>query len=120
MTPSEPAGGSAPRPGTRRQTPDPSADSRQLWAAADSGWVMMVELLTAVFTWGGIGWLFDRWLGTAPWLMVTGFVVGWGAGIYLVWVRSNRAEQARTAAASERDVAADERPTTEGTPGAHG
>ncbi|MDT4969567.1 MAG: putative F0F1-ATPase subunit Ca2+/Mg2+ transporter [Acidobacteriota bacterium] len=30
----------------------------------------------------GLGWLLDRWLGTAPWLVVTGIVVGAGVGFY--------------------------------------
>ena len=30
----------------------------------------------------GLGWLLDRWLGTAPWLVVTGIVVGSGVGFY--------------------------------------
>ena len=30
----------------------------------------------------GIGWLLDRWFGTAPWLMVAGVVVGAIAGFY--------------------------------------
>ena len=29
-----------------------------------------------------IGWLLDRWLGTSPWLVVTGIVVGAGVGFY--------------------------------------
>jgi ATP synthase protein I len=28
------------------------------------------------------GWLLDRWLGTAPWLLVTGIVLGAAAGFY--------------------------------------
>ena len=28
------------------------------------------------------GWLLDRWLGTAPWLVVTGIVIGAGVGFY--------------------------------------
>jgi F0F1-type ATP synthase assembly protein I len=79
------------RPGS---APDAHADSRQLWAAADSGWVLMVELITATFTWGGIGWLLDRWLGTAPWFLITGFAIGWGTGIYLAWHRFGREDQA--------------------------
>jgi len=33
---------------------------------------------------GGLigGWLLDRWLGTAPWLLVTGIVLGSAAGLY--------------------------------------
>ena len=30
----------------------------------------------------GIGWLLDRWLGSAPWLLVTGLVLGAAAGFY--------------------------------------
>ena len=70
----------------------------------DDAWTLMVELVTATLVWGGIGWLLDRWLGTGPWLMCTGFVVGNGAGIYLIWLRTN--EPAPTQA--------NDRTTTEG------
>ena len=29
-----------------------------------------------------VGWLLDRWLGTNPWLLVTGIVLGAVAGFY--------------------------------------
>jgi ATP synthase protein I len=29
-----------------------------------------------------LGWLLDRWLGTRPWLLVTGIVLGSAAGFY--------------------------------------
>jgi ATP synthase protein I len=29
-----------------------------------------------------LGWLLDRWLGTRPWLLVTGLVLGAAAGLY--------------------------------------
>ncbi len=48
----------------------------------------MAELLTATFTWGIIGWLADRWLGTDPWLMSIGWVVGFGTGFYLIYART--------------------------------
>lgn len=70
----------------------------------------MVELVTATLVWGGIGWLLDRWLGTGPWLMCAGFVVGNGAGIYLIWLKTN--EPVKTQA---QDTT-----TTEGTPDAMG
>ena len=28
------------------------------------------------------GWLLDRWLGTSPWLLVTGVILGAAAGFY--------------------------------------
>jgi ATP synthase protein I len=30
----------------------------------------------------GLGWLLDRWLGTDPWLMVVGLILGAAAGFY--------------------------------------
>jgi ATP synthase protein I len=29
-----------------------------------------------------LGWLLDRWLGTKPWLLVVGIVLGAAAGFY--------------------------------------
>ena len=29
-----------------------------------------------------LGWLLDRWLGTQPWLLLTGIVLGSVAGLY--------------------------------------
>ena len=41
-----------------------------------------LALFFAVASFCGLGWLLDRWLGTAPWLMVTGVVLGAIAGFY--------------------------------------
>lgn len=60
---------------------------REFWQDFDSGWVMVAELVAATLTWGGIGWLADTWLQTAPWLMSIGFLVGFATGFYLVWAR---------------------------------
>jgi F0F1-type ATP synthase assembly protein I len=65
---------------------------------------MMVDLVVAMLTWGGIGWLADRWLDTGPWLMSIGFIVGNGAGIYLLWLRTSPAAPDR---AAQPDAAAE-------------
>jgi ATP synthase protein I len=67
-------------------------------APSDQAWMLMVDLVVATLTWGGIGWLLDRWLGSGPWLMSLGFVVGNGAGIYLLWLRTNHAAAGEAAA----------------------
>lgn len=41
-----------------------------------------VALFAAVVSMGLIGWLLDRWLGTSPWLLVVGLVLGAAAGFY--------------------------------------
>jgi ATP synthase protein I len=58
---------------------------------------MGVELVAAVLTWSGIGWLVDRWLGTEPWFLAVGALVGNAAGIYLIWLRSGRMQDAAVA-----------------------
>ncbi len=41
-----------------------------------------ITLFVSVASMCGIGWLLDRWLGTAPWLLATGLVLGAVAGLY--------------------------------------
>ncbi|CAN5824514.1 hypothetical protein BH23ACT10_BH23ACT10_01590 [soil metagenome] len=54
------------------------------------GWEdLLSEFLAAIATWGGVGWLVDRWLDTGPWFMIAGVVLGNGLGIYLLWLRSD-------------------------------
>ncbi len=40
------------------------------------------SLFAAVVSGLGLGWLLDRWLGTSPWLLVAGLVLGIVAGFY--------------------------------------
>jgi ATP synthase protein I len=64
------------------------------------GWEdLLAEFLAAIFTWAGIGWLVDRWLGTDPWFLIAGAVLGNSLGIYLLWLRS---DPERTRAAKDR------------------
>lgn len=73
----------------RSPDPDRTADARSpRYVDGGDGWTLAMELLTATFVWGGIGWLADRWLGTDPVLMAIGFVLGNALGIYLIWLRS--------------------------------
>jgi ATP synthase protein I len=39
-------------------------------------------LFASVAAFCGLGWLLDRWLGTQPWLMVVGLVLGAVAGFF--------------------------------------
>jgi ATP synthase protein I len=79
---------------------------------ADQASIMGMELVAAILTWSGIGWLVDRWLGTAPWFLVVGGLVGNAAGLYLIWLRSGRMEQRDDDPAGATPAAADD--ATEG------
>lgn len=52
-------------------------------------WSIIGYLLAGLVIWGGIGWGFDRWLGTNYCLWI-GLFLGAGASIYLVWLRFGR------------------------------
>jgi F0F1-type ATP synthase assembly protein I len=63
---------------------------------------LVADLLSGVIVWGGIGWALDTWvLHTWPWGMVTGVILGFAAGTYLLYLRTEelgRAEDERRAA----------------------
>lgn len=61
-------------------------------AELDDGWALSAEFFSAVLVWTGLGWFGDRWLGTDPWLVVSGAVLGFILGIYLVWVRATHTD----------------------------
>ena len=92
MTPDTPRGSApstAAKAATRKLKP---AARPQVVSAHNDGWLMAVELVTATFTWGGVGYLADRyWLGTYPVMMSIGFVVGFFAGMYLLWLKTSTA-----------------------------
>jgi len=39
-------------------------------------------LFASVAVMTGFGWLLDRWIGTSPWLLVAGIILGAIAGFY--------------------------------------
>lgn len=65
---------------------------------------MSMELLAGILVWGGVGWLVDGWLGTRPWLFVVGTLLGFGAGLYLVWHRAHALEREQASAHGEQDA----------------
>lgn len=40
------------------------------------------SLVAAVIVMLGVGWALDRWLGTTPWLLVVGIVLGTVVGFF--------------------------------------
>lgn len=87
-----------------------SGSFRRSLRGVDHANVMSVELISAILAWAGIGWLLDRWLGTPPWFLVIGGLIGNFAGLYLVYLRGERMnaeeERLRDEAAGRRRPAA--------------
>lgn len=44
------------------------------------GWAVGIEFVGAVLVSAFLGWLIDRWLGTAPWAMIVLLLLGFAAG----------------------------------------
>ena len=107
MTPPEPLTG-VPTPAATKQRRPAWADRVQRVqreSPNDDGWLGAIELVTATFTWGGIGWLVDHyWLHTYPVFMSIGFVIGFFAGMYLLWLKSSKLPDAPTTGDADDDA----------------
>jgi ATP synthase protein I len=58
--------------------PDNEETNRKSGIAYGAGLI----LFSSVISFSGVGWLLDRWLGTQPWLLISGIVLGAVAGFY--------------------------------------
>jgi ATP synthase protein I len=70
----DPAPGGRPRP--EASASDPSAIGR--------AFRMSSEFVAGVIAGGGLGWLFDRLLGTSPWGLIVFLLLGFAAGTFNV------------------------------------
>ncbi|HEY7385351.1 MAG TPA: AtpZ/AtpI family protein [Beijerinckiaceae bacterium] len=70
----------------RDSAPDRVADDRSPSGNAGLGnaFRMSAEFVAGVIAGGGLGWLFDRWLGTSPWGLIVFLMLGFAAGVYNV------------------------------------
>jgi ATP synthase protein I len=67
---------------------EPEDDQSETNRKSGLAYAAAFSLFAAVVAGLIIGWLLDRWLGTRPWLLVTGIVLGAAAGFY-EFVRSS-------------------------------
>jgi ATP synthase protein I len=66
----------------------------QVAEAMHDGWIQGGSFLGSILSGTLLGLLADRWLGTDPWLVVIGIVVGSYSGFMNVWRQAKRAEEA--------------------------
>ena len=65
-------------------------DKQEINRKSGLAYAAAFSLFAAVVSGLIVGWLLDRWLGTAPWLLVTGIVLGAAAGFYEFIRTANR------------------------------
>ncbi len=80
-----------------RRNPPQSGDARARGEAFARAFRFVAELLVGVGVGGFIGWVLDRQLGTAPWLLVLFVALGFAAGLLNV-IRAAQKAQAEAAA----------------------
>jgi len=57
-------------------------DKEEINRKSGLAYAAALSLFAAVVAGLIVGWLMDRWLGTRPWLLITGIVLGGAAGFY--------------------------------------
>ncbi len=80
-----------------RRNPPQSGDARARGEAFAKAFRFVAELIAGVGVGGFIGWVLDRQLGTAPWLLVLFVALGFAAGLMNV-IRAAQKAQADAAA----------------------
>jgi ATP synthase protein I len=60
----------------------PESDEENVTRKSGLVYAAVLSFVLATVTLMGFGWALDRWLGTTPWLVVTGIVLGAGVGFY--------------------------------------
>jgi ATP synthase protein I len=83
----------APLSGSGRGSASPSALGSAMRASS--------EFVAGVIAGGGLGWLFDRGLGTKPWGMIVFLMLGFVAGIYNVMRSSGFLKSSSDASGSQ-------------------
>lgn len=60
------------------------------WKGMGTAWGITGTLVAGMLTWGGVGYLIDRWLDLRWLFMPIGLLVGMGASVYVVYLRHGR------------------------------
>lgn len=75
---------SAVKPGSelsKRERPE-EIEARETTRKSGIAYAAGFSLFASVVTLCGLGWALDRWLGTSPWLLVIGLMLGAIVGFY--------------------------------------
>lgn len=60
----------------------PEDDKEEVTRKSGLAYAAGLAIFFSLLTFLGVGWALDRWLGTSPWLLVVGIVLGSVVGFY--------------------------------------
>lgn len=67
--------------------------TKQTTSAVNDGWMEGGSFFSSILAGTLLGYFADMWLGTDPWLVVIGIVVGSYSGFMRVWQFSKRIDE---------------------------
>ena len=73
---------SAEKPGSDLSKRERQEEIEETTRKSSIAYAAAFSLFASVATLCGLGWALDRWLGTSPWLLVIGVVLGAAVGFY--------------------------------------
>jgi F0F1-type ATP synthase assembly protein I len=68
-----------------------------------AAWTVLAHLISGPLLYGGLGWLLDRWLDTAPVFLAIGIIGGMALALYTVWLRYGALDRRTPSASSDAD-----------------
>ena len=60
----------------------PERDEEGVTRKSGLVYAAVLSIFISTLSFLGVGWMLDRWLGTSPWLVVVGIIVGAALGFY--------------------------------------
>lgn len=60
-------------------------NTSQVHSAVNDGWMRGGSFVSSILAGTLLGYLLDMWLGTEPWLVISGIVLGSYAGFVKMW-----------------------------------
>lgn len=74
----------------------PASPTKRNTSAPNEGWLHGGSFVSSILAGAGLGYLADLWLGTEPWLVVAGILLGSYSGFMNVWKWAREGEDAES------------------------
>jgi ATP synthase protein I len=72
-----------------------SSTHQQVTQAVNDGWMVGGSFFASIMSGFLLGYFADKWLGTEPWLVILGIVIGAYSGFLRLWHYAKQEEESR-------------------------